>query len=169
MITDTSIVTTTSGHLNGLQAAFTISPQELYQRFRVMAAGLTDLTHANIYYRVMYNDQDSFNGCGVHEKFIYNGMSIIDVSIGLLDFPWYAADANANNEISLYDLQLLANNELDPVVSPRLRAIAVFAEGLPMHVHYYHYVGRDGIRALTIEDPFNNIKFNCILTHQLRD
>lgn len=166
MITDTSIAPSfnPSHFVYGAQKPLAITPQELHQQYRVMATGLIDVTNPSVFYRLMQNDPNGYNGQGVHEKFIYNGMSVVDVSFGNLDYPWFAADANPSNEITLDQLQSLANMEHNPIVSPRLRAIANFAQQLPPYTRFYHYVGRDGIRAVTIEDQFNCIKFNCILT-----
>lgn len=167
MFTDTSIATQASnGMVFGNLRPFVLTTDELFQNYRQMAYGLIDITNPELFYKVYENAPGSHNGYGVHEKIIHNGMSVIDVSFGRLDFPWSAADANQFNEISYEQLQVLANNELNSVVSPRLRAIATFAASLPPYTHYYHYVGRDGVRALTIDDELNAIKFNCILTQQ---
>lgn len=136
----------------------------MYQRYRDMAIGLIDTNSPEIFYRVFNNVPDSFNGDGTHEKFIYRGQSVLDISVGLLDYPWFAADSNPLNEITLVQLQQLANTELVPLVAWRLRQIANFAATLPPYTRYYHYTGVDGTRAITVEDEFNGVKFNSILT-----
>ncbi len=136
----------------------------MYLRYREMALGLIDTNSPEIFYRAFNNDPDSSNGEGLHEKFIYRGQSILDISVGMLDYPWFSADGNPTQEITQHQLQLLANAETVPVVAWRLRAIANFAANLPMYTRYYHYVGLDGVRAITIEDEFNAVKFACVLT-----
>lgn len=170
MITDTSIAHPVNNlnYIYGAHKPLAITAQELHQQYRVLATSLIDVTNPSVFYRLLQNDPNGYNGHGVHEKFIYNGMSVVDVSFGNLDYPWFAADANANNEITLDQLQSLANFEKNPIVSPRLRAIANFALQLPPYTRFYHYVGRDGIRAITIDDQFNCIKLNCIITQQFQ-
>jgi hypothetical protein len=126
--------------------------------------GLIDTNSPEIFYRVFNNAVDSYNGEGIHEKFIYRGQSVLDVSVGSLDYPWFAADSNPLNEIQILQLQQLANNEASPLISWRLRAIANFAATLPPYTRYYHYSGLDGTRAITVVDEFNGVKLNCILT-----
>ncbi len=167
MFTDTSIAAQATHVMNfGGIRPIVLSAQELFQNYRQMAFGLVDITNPELFYKVYENTPGSHNGYGIHEKMIHNGMSVIDVSFGRLDFPWSAADANQFNEISQEELQVLANCEKNPIVSPRLRTIAMFASSLPPYTHFYHYVGRDGVRALTIDDELNEIKFNCILTQK---
>lgn len=136
----------------------------MYMRYREMALGLIDTNSPEIFYRVFNNAPDSYNGEGIHEKFIYRGQSVLDISVGLLDYPWFSADSNPLNEITETQLQQLANSEQVPLVAWRLRQIANFAATLPPYTRYYHYVGADGVRALTIEDEFNGVKFSSILT-----
>lgn len=138
----------------------------VYSRYRDLALGLIDTNSQEIFYRVFHNTPDSYNGEGIHEKFIYRGQSVLDVSVGLLDFPWFAADGNPLNEVTFAQVQQLANMETNPLVAHRLHCIANFAMTLPLHTRYYHYVGQDGVRAITICDEFNGIKMNCIITHQ---
>lgn len=138
----------------------------VYSRYRELAMSLIDTNSQEIFYRVFNNTPDSYNGDGVHEKFIYRGQSILDISVGLLDFPWFAADGNPLNEITLAQIQQLANMEDNPLFSSRLHRIANFAITLPIHTRYYYYHGRDGVKAITICDEFNGIKMNCIITHQ---
>lgn len=165
MFTDISIANTRPFGTTFGTTQFTIrTPEELHDSYRTTAFGLIDVSNPALFYRVHHNAADSFNGPGVHEKLIYNGMSVIDVSRGNLDFPWFTADANPMNEITCDDLQALANSEIDLVVSPRLRAIADFATTLPPYTRYYHYRGRDGVRCLVVEDSINLIKMSCVLT-----
>ncbi len=137
----------------------------LYERYRVLALGLIDLDNPEIFYRTFYNEQDSYNGEGIHEKFIYQGQAILDLSVGLLDFPWFAADGNPYNEITALQLQQLANTEQSIIVAPRLRAMATFVALLPPYTRIYHYSGLDGVRSLTLNDEFNGVKLNCILSY----
>lgn len=137
----------------------------MYSRYRDVAMGLIDTNSQELFYRAFSNTPDSYNGEGMHEKFIYQGQSILDISVGLLDFPWFAADGNPLNEITLVQLQRLANTESNPLIAHRLHCLVSFSQTLPMHTRYYHYVGHDGVRALTISDEFNGIKMNCILSH----
>lgn len=138
---------------------------ETYTRFRDLGMELIDTNSQQIFYRVFHNEEGSCNGEGVHEKFIYQGKPVLDVSMGLLDFPWYAADANPMNEITRDQITLLANTELNPLIAWRLRVIANFVPTLLPHVRYFHYTGIDGVRALTISDEFNGVKMNVILSH----
>ncbi len=137
----------------------------VYSRYRELALALIDTNSQEIFYRVFHNAPESYNGEGLHEKFIYRGQSVLDISVGLLDFPWFAADGNPLNEITFAQLQQLANMEDNPLVGHRLHCIANFALTLPLHTRYYHYIGHDGVRAITICDEFNGIKMNCIITH----
>lgn len=135
-----------------------------YKRYRELGLALIETNSSNIFYRVHHNEDPS-NGEGIHEKFIYNGKSVLDVSMGRLDYPWYAADGNHLNEITRDQLTLMANQELNPLVANRLRILSHFAATLLPHVRYFHYQGADGTRALTVSDEFNGVKLNCILTH----
>lgn len=137
----------------------------MYTRYRDLASSLINTNNPELIYRVYENDPGSYNGEGIHEKFVYRGQSVTDVSVGLLDYPWFAADGNPLNEITFVQLQQLANSETTPLIAHRLRMIANFAATLPPYTRYYHYVGSDGVRALTLSDEFNGIKMNCILTH----
>lgn len=137
----------------------------MYSRYRDVAMALINSNSLELIYRVYENALESYNGEGVHEKFIYRGQSVMDVSVGLLDYPWFAADGNPLNEITFVQLQQLANSETSPIVAHRLRQLANFAATLPPYTRYYHYTGIDGVRALTLNDEFNGIKMNCILTH----
>lgn len=137
---------------------------ETYTRFRDLGMELIDTNSQNIFYRVYHNEDHSHNGEGVHEKFIYNSQSVLDVSMGLLDFPWYAADANPMNEITRDQLIMMANTESNPLIAWRLNVIAHFAVTLLPHIRYYHYTC-GGVRAFTMTDEFNGVKLNVILTH----
>lgn len=145
-----------------------VNPQTsylIYNRYRSLAMSLIDLDNPEIFYRMFDNELNSHNGEGIHEKFIYQGQSILDLSVGLLDFPWFAADINALNEITEQQLQQLANKEQSIIVAPRLRAIANFVALLPRYTRIYHYAGLDGVRSLTISDEFNGVKLNAILSY----
>jgi hypothetical protein len=137
----------------------------MYSRYRELATSLIDTNSPEIFYRAFSNMPESFNGEGMHEKFIYRGQSVLDISVGLLDFPWYAGDSSPLNEITFTQLMQLANSEGNPLVAHRLHCISNFAHTLPLQTRYYHYVGHDGMQAITINDEFNGIKMNCIITH----
>jgi hypothetical protein len=136
----------------------------MYDRYREVGMSLIDTNSPEIFYRVFNNAPDSYNGEGLHEKFIYRGQSMLDISVGLLDYPWFAADANPINEITSLQLQQMANVETTPHVAWRLRHLAMLAGTLPPYTRYYHYTGPDGTRALTLEDELNACKMNVILT-----
>ena len=138
----------------------------VYQRYRDVALSLIDTNSQELFYRVYENDQNSYNGIGLHEKFLYQGQSVLDISMGMLDFPWYAADGNPLNEISQEQLHDLAMVETDPLIADRLLALSNFSLTLAPapFTRYYHYVGADGVRALTMVDEFNAVKLNIILT-----
>lgn len=159
--------------LNTLPAAANLSlranPETsyvVYQRYRDVAMSLIDTNSQNLFYRVYENEQTSYNGIGLHEKFLYQGQSVLDISMGMLDFPWYAADGNPLNEISQEQLHDLAMIETDPLISDRLLTLSNFSLTLPPapFTRYYHYLGVDGTRALTMVDEFNAVKLNIILT-----
>lgn len=137
----------------------------VYDRYRSFAMTLLDTTDPELYYKPLYNAIDSFNGEGLHEKFVYHGRSILDVSIGLLDYPWYSADASPQNEITAEYLQMLANNARDLMVAPKLRAIANFVSQLPSYTRLYYYEGVDCVKAITVVDEFNGVKFAYQLSH----
>jgi hypothetical protein len=137
-----------------------------YQRYRDVAMSLIDTNSPNLFYRVYENEQNSYNGIGLHEKFLYQGQSILDISMGMLDFPWYAADGNPLNEISQEQLHEMAMVETDPLIADRLLTLSNFSLTLSPapFTRYYHYLGVDGTRALTVVDEFNAVKLNIILT-----
>lgn len=137
----------------------------VYGQYRQLALSLINVDNPEIFYRTYYNAEKSYNGDGVHEKFIYQGQSILDLSVGLLDFPWHAADSNPINEITVAQLQQLAHSETSLIVSPRLNAIANFILHQPTFTRVYYYRGVDGTVAITINDEFNGVKMNCILTY----
>lgn len=138
-----------------------------YQQFRNVIPELINTNSSELFYRSYENEPDSFNGDGLHEKFIHQGQSILDISMGQLDFPWHAADANPANEISQSQLQFMAANETDPLIVHRLQVLSNLASFLPPtpFTRYYHYQGMDGVRALTVCDDINSVKLNVILTY----
>lgn len=139
----------------------------MYKRYRDTAFALIDTTNPNLFYRAYDNEQGSFNGEGLHEKFIYQGQSVLDVSVGKLDYPWFAADGNVFNEITQLQLQALAMVETNPQIAHRLKILSEFSSTLlpAPFTRYYHYEGQDGVRALTVADDFNSVKLNIILTY----
>lgn len=140
---------------------------ELYNTYREMALSLVDVSAPDINYKVYSNKtQTSTIGYGLHEKFVKNGRSIVDLSVGELDFPWTAADAIAGTAINFTTLTMLANVEHDPIVAGRLRRLVGFVQTLPPYTALYHYVGANGVRALTISDPHNCVKFNMVISAQ---
>ena len=52
----------------------------VYSRFRELALALIDTNSQEIFYRVFHNAPESYNGEGLHEKFIYRGQSVLDIS-----------------------------------------------------------------------------------------
>lgn len=166
MLTDTLPNPTGLFNINSLFAGQSVTTTyDTYVRYRDVAMSLVNTNNPEIFYRMFPNVQGSINGEGIHESLLYNGRAIVDVSAGLLDFPWFAADAAQTNEISRDTLQQLIATETMPHVAWRLRQLAAFATLLPLYVRYYYYIGPDGVRALTIVDEFSSIKMNCILTH----
>lgn len=158
------------GNNNLSTAQFTshVNPQTsylVYGQYRTLAMALVNVDSPEIFYKTYFNEQNSHNGDGVHEKYIYQGQAILDLSVGVIDFPWFAADANPFNEISNMQLQQMAANEMSLVVAPRLRAIADFMLLQPPFTRLYYYSGTDGVRSLTVSDEFNGVKMNVILTH----
>lgn len=140
----------------------------MYSRYRDTALALIDTNSPQLFYRVFENEPLSYNGEALHEKFIYQGKSILDISVGNPDFPWQAADANPLCEITQQQLHELALLETDPLIAHRLQILSNFSTTLlaPPFTRYYHYVGLDGTRALTISDEFNAVKMNIILTYK---
>lgn len=138
-----------------------------YQQFRDVIPELINVNSSEIFYRAHENEEGSYNGEALHEKFIYQGQSIVDISMGQLDFPWHAADANPICEISTMDLQTLAMMESNPLIAHRLNALVNLSRLLlpTPFTRYYHYQGLDGVRAVTIVDVANSVKFNAIITH----
>lgn len=138
---------------------------ELYNSYREIALALVDVRSPDINYKVYSNKiQTSTIGYGIHEKLIKNGRSIIDLSVGELDFPWTAADAIPGTTIEYTDLVILANMESDPIIAGRLRRLLAFVQALPPYTKLYHYVGVNGVRAITIKDPYNKVKFNMVIS-----
>lgn len=139
----------------------------MYQHFRAVIPELINTNSANLFYRAFDNDPNSHNGEAIHEKFIYQGQSILDISMGLLDYPWHAADDNPLNEITKYQLRTFALQELDPLINHRLTILANLSDTLlpSPFTRYYHYQGIDGVRALTIVDEINSVKLNIILSY----
>lgn len=142
-----------------------VNTYTVYERYRAFAMALLDTTSPELYYRTTYNAPNSFNGEGVHEKFIFRGKSVLDLSMGNLDFPWFVADVYAFNEKSIDQLLAIANAEADLVVAPKLRSIVNFIYTLPPYTRVYYYEGMDGSKAITISDEFNGVKFNYDLTY----
>lgn len=138
---------------------------ELYNQYRNLALCLINVQNPSLQYRALSNSAGSVNGYGLHEKFIHNSRSVVDVSIGALDFPWSAADADQRNMVSAQTLYDVASTQSNALVAGRLRTIGDFISTLPPYTGVYLYVGNDGVIAVTISDDMNNVKFNMIVSH----
>ena len=138
---------------------------ELYNRYRDVFTGLVNSSNPELIYRAIGNSDDSFNGYGLHEKLIHNGRSVVDISVGVLDFPWSAADAYQGTEITLEMLEGIAMDEEVFYVASRLQSIVTLVRDLPPYTRIFYYVGRDGTRAVTIDDEFNLVKANAIVSY----
>ena len=136
----------------------------LFNAYRNTAISVMPITQPDVYYKVYHNAPDSPNGTGIHEKFIHHGFVVVDVSVGVLDFPWVCADSSQQNEIMLGSLAAIANIERDPIIAGRLRQLAVFAQTLPVYTKFYYYRGEDGVRSLTVVDTSNEVKMNLLIS-----
>ena len=138
-----------------------------FQQFRDIVPELINTNSPDIFYRAHVNEDDSANGEGLHEKFIYQGQSVVDISMGQLDYPWHAADANPACEIGLFELQSLAVLETNPVIAHRLQTLVTLSQTLlpTPFTRYYHYQNSYGVRAITIVDVINSVKLNVVITH----
>lgn len=158
------------GNTNLSTAQFTshVNPQTsylVYGQYRELALSIVNVDSPDIFYKSYYNGIDSHNGDGVHEKFIYQGQSVLDLSVGMLDYPWFAADGNPFNEITSLQLHQLAQSEKSLVVLSRLQVLANFMLLQPTYTRLYYYSGVDGVKSLTVSDEFNGVKMNIILTY----
>jgi hypothetical protein len=89
----------------------------------------------------------------------------VDLSVGVLDYPWSAADAYPDSEVSVDVLEEIAFSEDNFTIATRLHSIVRLVQNLPPYVHVYYYTGRDGTRAVTIDDEFNLVKANIIISY----
>lgn len=137
---------------------------ELYNRYRVFATSLIDTSDPEMFYKVHYNGEYSANDEGMHEQYIRHGSSVVDLSVGILDYPWVAADANNDNEVTTEQLMELANKQNSMLVAHRIRVIAQFANSLPQGTRVYYYSNKSGGIVITVSDELNNIKFSHMLT-----
>lgn len=156
----------TSANKAGILASQSISI-ELYRKYREIALSLLPIGNPDLNYVVNSNDDiPGAIGYGIHEKFIHYGRSIIDLSVGDVHYPWVAADEDANNEISVSRLRELSESETNLMVATRLKVLANFAAWLPSYTRFYFYRSRDNsVKALTIEDEMNQVKFNMIVNY----
>lgn len=138
----------------------------LFDEYREAFTGLFAISEGGYYHHVRNNASDSLNGYGLHEKYIHNGRSVMDVSVGVLDFPWTAADANFRSEISLSYLEQLASEEEDDTTATRMYSIISFCAHLPPYTRIFYFSGSDGTKAITLVDDFNLIKANAIVSYQ---
>lgn len=138
---------------------------EIYNLCRDAILGLINTAGSGVAYRAIGNDENSFNGYGLHEKIIHCGRSVVDLSVGTLDFPWSAADAYPESEITLSALEEIAFDEENFYIANRLHTLIRLIQNLPPYTKVYYYVGRDGTRAVTIDDAFNLVKANIIVSY----
>lgn len=138
---------------------------DLYNQCRETILSLINTGDVNVVYRAIGNAENSFNGYGLHEKIIHGGRSVVDLSVGVLDFPWSAADAYPESEVSLDVLEGVAFDEDNFTIANRLHSIVRLVQNLPPYVRVYYYTSRDGTRAVTIEDEFNLVKANLIINY----
>lgn len=102
---------------------------------------------------------------GVHEKFIHFGRSVADLSIGELEYPWMAADADKHNEVSVMNFDRLAAGETNPIVAERMWMISHFVHSFPTAPRIYFYKGSEStVVSVTLVDELNKIKFNYMPT-----
>lgn len=138
---------------------------DLYNQCRETILGLINTSDPSVVYRAIGNAENSFNGYGLHEKIIHGGRSVVDLSVGVLDYPWSAADAYPDSEVSVDVLEGIAFEEDNFTIATRLHSIVRLVQNLPPYVHVYYYTGRDGTRAVTIDDEFNLVKANIIISY----
>lgn len=125
--------------------------------------GLVDTTDPELIYRVYYNAPGSFNDEGMHEQYVRRGNSVLDLSVGVLDYPWLAADVNNSNETTAMQLMEYASVQHSMLVAYRIRSIAQFVTTLPLHTRVYYYSNNSGCVVITVCDDLNNIKFSHML------
>ena len=139
---------------------------ELYYKYRDMALSMINVNNPEISFLISDNGKiDGSFVYGLHEKFVHYGCTVIDLSVGEPHFPWVAADADSSNEITAARLQQLANSESNPLVAGRIRKIANFVAWMPSYTRIYYYRSRDNsVKAITLEDEMNQVKFNMIVS-----
>ena len=135
----------------------------LYNQYRTFAMGLVDVTDPELFYKVQYNATDSYNEEGMHEQYVRRGSSVLDLSVGVLDYPWLAADVTNSNETTIERLMELATIQHSMLVAYRIRSIAQFVSTLPMHTRVYYYSNTSGGVVITVSDELNGIKFSHML------
>lgn len=156
---------THAGVINPIVSSITM---ELYDQYRQLALSMININNPEICYSVENNsDIVGAVGYGIHERFIHYGRSVIDLSVGELHFPWEAADADGNNFVTVDKLQQIANTTTNPLVAGRIRKIANFVARMPAYTKCYYYHSRDGsVKAVTVEDEMNMVKFNMIVSYE---
>lgn len=138
---------------------------ELYNQYRTFAMGLVDTTDPELFYKVYYNAVNSYNGDGMHEQYVRRGNSVLDLSVGPLDYPWIAADVNGSNETTVDRLMELAGLQHSMLVAYRIRLIAQFVSTLPLQTRIYYYSNNSGGVVITVSDEINCIKFSHMLNN----
>ncbi len=152
------------GVINPIVSSITV---ELYEQYRQLAMSMINPNNPELSYLVeSNNDILGAVGYGIHERFIHYGRSVIDLSVGEVHYPWEAADASSSNYVTVERLQQIANIETNPLVAGRIRKIANFAARMPAYTKCYYYRSQAGaVKAVTIEDEMNTVKFNMIVSY----
>lgn len=140
---------------------------ELYQHYRALVHSLINTADPQISYLVSRNsDIPGAQGYGVHERFVHYGRSVVELSVGELHYPWVAADGYPNTGVTPAQLLALAEVEPNELIEYRLRTIAAFAMSQPAYVRCYYYCNANGtVKAVTVEDEMNMLKFNMLVSH----
>lgn len=109
---------------------------------------------------------------GRHDQYIHHGRRIADLSMGELQYPWAAADADRKNECDLINFDRRAASMTDPIISQRLWAVASFVRTLQQQTgvvpRIYFYKNMDGsVVSVTLVDEINEIKFACLVSESI--
>ena len=152
------------GIVNPIVSSITI---ELYDQYRALALSMINPNNPELSYIVENNsDIPGAVGYGIHEKFVHYGCSVIDLSVGALHYPWVGADVDPNNYVTSDRLQQIANAETNPLIAGRIRKIANFTARMPVYTKCYYYRSHAGaVKAVTVEDEMNLVKFNMIVSY----
>jgi hypothetical protein len=113
----------------------------------------------------LYNSGNS----GIHEQYIHYGRRVADLSMGQLQHPWAAADADRKNEVTLEVFDRRAAGSTDLVVAQRLWAISQFIRTVQAQYavlpRIFFYKNDDAsVVSVTLMDEVNDIKFGYMPT-----